>query len=342
MAKAGLQSMLSPALSALGGDDGDAMLSLLSPAAAVATGKGSGLLKMLSPALSVLLGGNEGASKVPGAISEAGALPAAPEEMGEDIVVTGDAWKPRKQTILGALADGYLQSQGMAPAFAQNRQLRNVTEAMEGFPGAPEKALRRLSKIPGMQKEAWGMYNQHEDNSRADQLLGRQLRDSDLRHEDYVHDSARRMLNGATPETYPQIIGIVKKIAERRGVSLEHLPDQWDEAAIRSYILGDVPVDNQLDNSRDAAYKIDEAEAGRNNRAVYNADRADQRTEMIQNRIDARQAKPGNTGGSTAGGLLDVTTPMGKGKMSPDKKRMIVNGVRFELSSDGKQYVRAK
>lgn len=170
---------------------------------------------------------------------------------GEDIVVTGDGWKPRKQTVLGAIADAYLMSQGKGPMFANARTQRNVNEAMEGFASDPDKAMRRLSRVPGYTDKAWNMYNQHADNKRADlqaQSIAEQRKDAG-------RNRVAAMIGTIQDDaSYQRSLPTLRRLLESRGVDPSELPDTWDPDIARLLRAGGMTVDQQEDNSRDADY----------------------------------------------------------------------------------------
>lgn len=289
MSKSGLMSMLSPGLGALGGQG---PLPYLSPAVSMATGKGlipgigklmggqnAGAFAAISPLLSALLGGGGGEEDVsqpqpmsqgvmgfpsvpmgrggiPGAISEAGAMPSYGE--GQDVEVVGDGWKPRKPTILGALADAYLTYSGKPPAFSINRNARSMREAMEGFTDDPTRAINRLSKIPGMQDEAWKLLNQYQDNARADGTLERQNRQLDDRNEREMHSYAAAMMGSpaVNEQTWPKFREMAIQRAKSRGVDMEHLiPEQYDPESVDFFRWGEVKPKDQMKMADDRSYR---------------------------------------------------------------------------------------
>jgi len=172
----------------------------------------------------------------------------------DDITVQGDGWNPKKPTLLGILADGYLISKGMQPGFAINRDKRNVEEALDGFTQDPLQSINRLARIRGHQDDAIKLYNQYQDNSRLDR--------AESRLDSAYHDKARgvmaSMLGAATPENYGSMRQRMLTYGKSRGLTddeLSDLPEKYDPDAIAAWRYGAVPVDAQMDNSRDAVAK---------------------------------------------------------------------------------------
>lgn len=217
----------------------------------------------------------------PGTISEAGAM-GTPAPQGEDIMVNGPSrWQPRKPTILGAIADAYLMSNGLQPAYSMFRDRRNVNEAMADFTESPMGAIRRLSRIPGHEQDAVKLYDQERDNNRADQqseIL------NEARTEKFRDNLASYMMS-ANKSNWSRLFPYFKRYAEAHG--LEPPPEQYDEDVINMYRMGGFTPDQIADNERDLDKSI-MLEQGRNARYSYGQNRQDARTGMIQDRIDNR------------------------------------------------------
>jgi hypothetical protein len=199
---------------------------------------------------------------------------AAPED-----VVTG--WAPKKPTILGAIADAYLMSKGGKPMFSMMRNQEDMRRAMTGFTNDPKEAVRRVGMIPGMQEKAWEMFNQQIDNERATGTLERQNRALDMRNDGYIFSMTAGMMGAAEPETWGKMRELAIARAKARNVDVEHLiPKEYDPDTIEYMRYGEVkPKDQMRLEQQDRTQKwrehyqgerleqIDEAEAGRNERA---------------------------------------------------------------------------
>jgi hypothetical protein len=240
----------------------------------------------------------------PGGI--AGPVAAPPPGQGEDVVVTGDGWKPRPQTILGAIADAYLMSKGGKPMFTMMRDKRSMTEAMNGFTEDPLKAIRRIGKMDP--DKAWDLFNQQQDNRRADQTTQRILRDSDERYVEHGLKRIGSMLGTANEKNWGALRERIQGYADHRGITLPYqLPETYDPDFVNTVRMGEVPVDNQLDNERDAAYKSErledydeglnirrQQEEGRNARSEANRAAADRRAaaaRQLRERLAARRGQ---------------------------------------------------
>jgi hypothetical protein len=169
------------------------------------------------------------------------------DPVDEAVTVQGDAWKPRKQTILGALADAFLVSKGGKPMYTMMRDQRNVNEALKGYQSDPDKALRRLMSIPGHEEDALKLLEQRTDNTRADRLLERQ-EDSLARQQDNdVWRMIGGMMNIATPETWTAMRDRAIARADARNVEVRHLiPPEYDPDAARFMVFGEVKPKDQL------------------------------------------------------------------------------------------------
>ncbi len=220
---------------------------------------------------------------------------AAPPGQGmePDITVVGDGWKPKKATFLSKIADGYLLSRGQKPMNHIMREQRNVAEAMRGYGQDPRAALRRLMQIPGQQQEALAAYNMLSDNERADIVAKRQEDVASMKYMGRLGGMLNSISNSKDPAgQYERMLPNIKNYADRYGLDTASLPDKYDEEAIKTYVMGNVDVDDQLridqmqdyrdrrlgqmdrtidqrEEYQDASIaQRDRAEAGRNNRAA--------------------------------------------------------------------------
>lgn len=302
-------------------------------------GKGAGGLTppMTSPPLvNQILGPT---ASTPG---EMGGTPVGPT--GADDVVVGDGWKPRKPTILGAIADGYLVSKGMKPMFSQQRDARSIQEALQGFSQNPQQAINRLMRIPGQENNALGLLDKYQDNKRAD-LTAESLAES--RKEKFfprVGGMLRAISRSKDPvAAYKQQRPIIQRYIEGRGLENDiQLPDEWDETAIDNIVMGNVSPEDQikidalqeyrqqrlgldkqkaedLNNYRQERLEdFDQAEAGRNNRATATEAGKDRRSTTGRANPKSRAGKVyrGPNGSlveyNNSGTGMKVTHPSGK------------------------------
>ncbi len=207
----------------------------------------------------------------------------AQEMVNPDLEVTGDGWKPRKPTILGAIADAFLMSRGGKPMFSIMRDQRNVNEALSDFGADPMTAIRRLSRVPGQEGKAWDMYNQTVDNQRAD-VQADSLNDS--RSEKYmtrVGGMLNAIMRAKDPAAaYSANIDRIRKYAEGRGLDISALPDAFDEDAINSYIMGGVSPDDQL--KMEALEQYRSQRLGQIDRSLDQRDTTQQNTQAYRER----------------------------------------------------------
>jgi hypothetical protein len=178
-------------------------------------------------------------------IDESGAMGKGGD--GAEQIVTGDGWKPRKPTVLGAIADAFLMSRGGKPMFSMMRDRRSINEAMGGFTQDPEQAINRLSRIPGQEDAAWKMYGQHRDDQRGD-LAADSLRDT--REEKYlsrVGGMLNRVTSAKDPSAaYKSLLPTLRRYAESRGMDLSDLPEEYDQDTVMNWVMGNVSPEDQL------------------------------------------------------------------------------------------------
>lgn len=163
-------------------------------------------------------------------------------EPGQDVVV--DGWKPKKRSTLGTIADMLLG----APIFANKVKQENVHNAMEGFTNDPLNTIRRIAQIPGMEQDAYKMYQSYADDKRADESAA-SLRDQ--RSKGYL-TRIGGMLNSVRSasdpnKAYATMLPTIRRLAQRWNVADQvDLPDQWDDDAVTAQIMGSVDPDDQI------------------------------------------------------------------------------------------------
>jgi hypothetical protein len=175
------------------------------------------LLRQLGIGNEQAVPGGSGGLQLPG-------LPQAPD----DIVVTGDGWKPHKPTTLGRIADVLMNE----PYWANKSRETNMKGAMETILSDPEK-----------------MRSEYVDDQRqqtATQIQNERL--TELRR-----DRIAQMMGALTPENSSKLLPAIKGLASKYGI--EDLPDQYDPDTVSLWRYGGMKVDQQVDNDRDAEYK---------------------------------------------------------------------------------------
>lgn len=274
----------------------------------------------------------------------------AGEVMGPDITVEGFA--PTKRNALGQIADAVLMAYGK-PRIYENRMVaRDTKRALKGFtsddPAESMESLRRLMQVNP--EAALPVWNQFMDNRRADEVARRQA----MIAQEAVLDRVASMYASVTEENAERMIPLIRQYGIARGLREEDMIDSYNPEAIQAWRFGAVPVDNQMDNRRDAIAKqalID-----------YRGVRADQFERNLQSQVEDRtldrtererhnramEARPTRGGASPSGkkssGVREVDTVHGKGKVSSDGTRLsvTVNGEKrlYDISGGLDQAVR--
>jgi hypothetical protein len=185
--------------------------------------------------------------------------PVAPDaDPNGDMSITG--WSPHKTSTLGKIGDIALAALGLPimPFHKQTKQ-RNLEEAMTGFTEDPLGTIRKMSRIPGMEKQALALYNQYE-----------QIHKNDAEDEQRVQyykgmneDRARGILSsyyGAFGQqkdpdaAYQKMLPTLRNFAAARGLPAELLPDKYDPDIASSVMVGGVKPEDQMRINETADY----------------------------------------------------------------------------------------
>lgn len=250
----------------------------------------------------------------------------------EDVFVS--ALKPKKRNLLEILGDAVLIHGGMSPMFAQNKKEDNLQAAMEGFTTEPLEAIRRIAQVDP--KAAWTLYNQHQDNVRADEQAA-SLRD-DRRERGYNRIGA--MLGAARPETWEKMRPVIERYAQSRGIDVADLPTEYDPDALDVWRMGSLSVDDQEDNLRDSQYKgarLGQYQQGIDNTERYRQARLGQHDRSLAIREEKAKQKGGKE--APASGARMVETGFGPGEYSPDGTQLRVK-ISIKGHPDEGKYVR--
>lgn len=246
-----------------------------------------------------------------------------------DITVVGDGWHPHKESFLKKLADGYLMSQGLKPAFQNKIDEQDLVEAMQGFDQDPVKAIRRLNQMKGQQKNAWDMYNTYSDNNRLQGNLDRQNKVFDLKMEDYVRDRVAGMM-GSVPQgdtaAYKTMRERALAYAQAKNIDLSaDLPENGTSLDIDALKYG------QIDPYKQERLKqFDTQEQGRNSRFQQGEAGKNSRTATTQAGTESRFER----GQAAAQGRFN--------QLHPPVKRFMTERGPAELSPDGRHFRLAK
>lgn len=174
---------------------------------------------------SVMRGGiNETGALPTGGINETGVLPAG--GMTDEMTAVVNGFKPKKISFWGALGDQLMKHWGNDPVFSKRIEQKNLRRAMKGFTTDPVEAIRRIAQIPGMEKEAWGLLNTMQDNTRA--------------------DAAQSRLMGKDRESViNRSLGLLRTIKED-GSNYDAVRQVWDGIMSRNDIK-DAPLPSEFD-----------------------------------------------------------------------------------------------
>lgn len=246
-------------------------------------------------------------------------------------VIAKDNWKPHKPTILGAIADAFLMSRGMQPAFSQNRNARDTRDAMQNFTTNPMQAIRRMSQIPGNEKTSWDLLDKQQDNERQN-LAAEVL--AETRKEKFRLNVAGRLQSISRAkdpfEAYRQTLPMMRKYMQMHGLDPSELPDEYNQDAINGWVGQSVTPEDQirmeaLEEYRRRRFEMEQTkEEGRNTRFEEGQDRQDARTDKLEggrnerfNEGQDRQDARSKNGGQKAKSRI-IETPYGPGVLSPD------------------------
>lgn len=282
-----------------------------------------------------------GGFKFPGVIDEAGATTAGMDDA--PINVIGDSWHPHKPTVLGAIADAYLMSQGMKPSFSQNRNQNDAISAMQGFTNDPMKAIKRLSQIPGMQEKAFDYYNTVDDNRRLRDNLDRQNNIFDMKKEELVYNRVASMMGAANEGTWNKMRDLAQSMANKYGVDISGLvPETYDPDSVEYIRQGAIkPKDQERIAQSDRRLDQGDRRLNQGDRRMDITESHNQATEKQaaaneagrQNRHDNPVARPPAAQAST------VMTKYGVGQVSKDKTKMLIKrGDKYYLYLNAGQH----
>jgi hypothetical protein len=173
----------------------------------------------------------------------------APSE--EPITITGDGWKPRKPNFWTFLGDVIGSHYGKGLIGTNTHTQEDLHDVMGDFASDPLKAIKRLQRIPGQEGKAVELYNQYEDNQRADLQAQALTEYRRAAQEDRARGVVAGMLGSVSDQqTYTKLLPTMRKYAEARGLDPNELPDDYDPDTLNAYRMGTVPVDKQIDNDR--------------------------------------------------------------------------------------------
>lgn len=296
---------------------------------------------LVGPMLAQLIG-TAGDPPPPPPRAQPMAPPPQPATEVEGQIVTAPPMK--KRTTLGTIADVLSVALGGKQHWQEKTNQENLVRAFETLEDDPLDTIKTIARIPGMQGQAWNMYNQYMDNKRADGQAGAIVADREFKRREAVFEGVASMLGAANEQTYSKIRERAERYAASRGVELPELPEVYDADEIAALRYSAVPVDRQMDDQRDEWYKgerlrdYDRDAGDRNARHRQSLDRGDARVRYVQDRQDARQgrslaARPGRSG--PGAGSIDLSKAPKPRRVGDRIKAK--NGVIF-ISKDGKTW----
>lgn len=227
-----------------------------------------------------------------------------PSDIPQEQAVSVKGWKPKKQGWLGAIADAYLMSQGMKPAYKERIDRNNMMAAMEGFTNDPLEAVRKIAQIPGMQDKAWTLYNTIVDNQRGQGALDRQNRALDMRNDDYIYQQTAGMMGAARPDTWQKMRELAIQRGASRGVDVSaYIPEEYDPDSIEYIRYGAVKPKDQM--TLEERRRNNEARTGiqrdRLNETIRNNDLRDEDRDTAEEGRNNRGNKRNKLGGGQRG-----------------------------------------
>jgi hypothetical protein len=259
-------------------------------------------------------------------INEAGATTAGMEN-----------WQPHKPTILGALADAYLMSRGMKPAYADAREARNINEAMQGFADNPMAAIERLARVKGHEGDAWKMYENYVDDKRQQGNLDRQNNIFDMKKEELVYNRVASMMGAANKDTWGTMRQLAQSVANKYDVNVDDIiPTDYNPASIEYIRAGAIkPKDQERLEQSDRRLDQGDRRLDQGDQRLTETNRHNTATEhqAATNEAgrDARHNSPAAKPQAST-----VMTKYGVGQVNKDKTQMLLKrGDKYYLYLKG-------
>lgn len=169
-------------------------------------------------------------------------VPDTPKELsqGDDITVTGDSWRPHKESTLGKIADTLLLLRGRAPVFRQRTDDANIRDAMKGYDRDPAAAIHRVGMVD---TDAALKLRDYMEKMDANKLL-QEERIQSMREKGYDRLAA---VAGAITDpkvkdketAYGQLLPTLRGLADQYHLDGENMfPDKYDPDKIGSIRAG--------------------------------------------------------------------------------------------------------
>lgn len=165
---------------------------------------------------------------------------------GDDVTITGDAWKPKDRTFLGKLGDALSVMSGGGTPFKDKRDEENMQNAISNFASDPLTAIRHIARIPGHQKEALALYEHYNDNQRQQGNLDRQNNIFDMKKEELVYNRVAGMMGAANPGSWAKMRNLAQTVADKYKVDITGLiPEAYDADSIEYIRQGAIKPKDQ-------------------------------------------------------------------------------------------------
>jgi len=161
-----------------------------------------------------------------------------PKELAQNdrpIEVTGDDWKPKKESILGQIGDFMLMRRGMQPVFRQRTDQANLESAMQGFQKDPETAISRVRKID---PEMAMRLQEQQSRVQANQELAKQRLMA-------RQEAGGKLMGGVlsslpkddtAPAVYQKILPKLRGMADYYGYPSDLFSDKYDKDEINAMV----------------------------------------------------------------------------------------------------------
>lgn len=172
---------------------------------------------------------------------------------GEDVTVTGDTFKPKKESVLGVIGDFLLMRRGMQPIFRQRTEEANMKEALKGFQRDPASAISRVRQIdPELAFKMQQQLQASNANNALEQERRIEIQDKGVQR---IGGMLGAVQNSKDPAAiYAKTLPTMRRWAETYGIDPSSLPDTYDADAVNGFRSGAIsPYQQESLSQRDQA-----------------------------------------------------------------------------------------
>lgn len=171
----------------------------------------------------------------------------------DNVTVTGDAWKPKKESGLGRIMDTLLELRGRKPVFKDRTDDANLQSASENAQGDEKPGFDQQKLISRVRKFNPELANQLQDklttSTRLQDNLDRQNAVFDLKKEEIVRDRAASMMSAVKPTDTEGMAKMRERViayAKNKGYDFEQeLPKDMTGFDYDSFRLGQIKMKDQ-------------------------------------------------------------------------------------------------